>query len=236
MNLNIRKLKFPFWNIPFLVLIKKALKELNVGYTDECCNESFSSGRSAASIPTPIIGFKVNGPESGTYNELKVHFDANAGGFDFTKGNPEIFLFRYRNNRKSTRRDEDNNIIKRIKSSKFVHPSTDGAETKWAGWKFFSGKQYDNDGTEISGRITEWSIPSTIKPYQRFTLNFVKQIFWYTKAGIGGNPVVSTDNAVDFNSVNGYTLLNPDNQNGQNIYIYAKQIIQTDLKKLKNLH
>jgi hypothetical protein len=139
--------------------------------TDNLGNTSViggGGGGTGIQIPTPMIGI------TGSNYDLVVHFLDQ--GFDFTQGNPELFLFRWK---KSSRKKVGG--VRKKKPSGWVHPSTDGANVKWQGWKFFGGGQvsaFNNIG--VTGRTTEFEIPSTIKPYERFSVNFNKYMFWYT--------------------------------------------------------
>ena len=131
-------------------------------------------GGSGIQIPTPIIGI------TGLTTDLVVHFLDQ--GFDFTTGNPELFLFRWRNNSKKKITAVPDNIKKR-NTSRWVHPTTDDADVKWDGWKFFNGRQKTPYNGIVTGRITEFEVPSTIKPYERFLVNFNKYMFWYSFDG-----------------------------------------------------
>lgn len=130
---------------------------------------SITTSPAVANIPKPILS------AIGGSSDLYVHFTDT--GFDFTQNNPEIFLFRYRNNRNKAGISVGG-TVKKLKA-RYVHPVTVNALTKWAGWKFFSGETKDRDGAVINTRITEWAIPSTILPYQKFILTgFNKYMFW----------------------------------------------------------
>lgn len=123
-------------------------------------------GGSGLQIPQPIIS--ITGSNA---NGIAIQLPDT--GLDLTQGNPEIFLFRWRNSHRTkfgTRR--------RKKESKWVHPSTDGANVKWQGWKFFGGGQVNASSNIITGRTTEWQIPSGTTPYQKFGIDFNKYIFW----------------------------------------------------------
>jgi len=131
---------------------------------------------STSNIPRPLIGIDSEN------SKLIISFPDT--GFDFTKDNPELFLFRYKNVKHSKHGDK-----RRKKKAGFVHPSTHDASTKWAGWKFFNGHHFykGNNGisdTVIEGRITEWPIPSTILPYQNIEIAFNIPMFW-NKRNIG---------------------------------------------------
>ncbi len=120
-------------------------------------------------IPEPqihIIGYPIN--------QLNVKFSDTS--FLTEENNAELFLFRWRNNH----RTKVNNPItrRRRKKSKWFHPSTSSADTKWQGWKFFNGKQYDTNGFEITGRTTEWALPTNLLPYQLHSINFNEYLFW----------------------------------------------------------
>lgn len=122
-------------------------------------------------IPTPIVSIT---------GETQVFVQFPDTGLDFSSVNPELFLFRWRNNHVTK-----HNGVKRRRTSKWVHPTTSDAATKWAGWKFFGGNQYWVKGSpgsvtvgSITGRTTEWTIPPTLKPYEKVSINFNKYMFW----------------------------------------------------------
>lgn len=152
--------------------------------TDHLGNTTIIGGGSGMQIPVPMISLTSN------TNSIGVKFSDY--GFDFTQNNPEIFLFRWRNKRKSQIKDGLGTVIgKRIRPSGWVHPSTDGSDIKWEGWKFFNGehkyiKPHGYTGT-ITGRVTEWSIPSTIKPYEEFAIDFNRYMFWSVFANDGSS-------------------------------------------------
>jgi hypothetical protein len=154
--------------------------------TDHLGNTTIIGGGSGMQIPVPIICLTSN------TNSIGVKFSDY--GFDFTQNNPEIFLFRWRNKRKSKKEISLGVFEKRVRPSKWVHPTTDGADLKWEGWKFFNGDQkyykpvfgYTYTGT-ITGRVTEWAIPSTIKPYEEFQIDFNRYMFWNVFADDGSS-------------------------------------------------
>ncbi len=155
-----------------------------------------------ATIPTPMIG--VNGRS----NVINIQFTDL--GFDFAKNNAELFLFRYRNakRKKIIDRNNQSNGTKKKIPAKWVHPTTADASTKWNGWKFFNGEQslynpqtFSTEG--IPGRVTEYSIPANLLPYQRFNIEFNRYMFW-RKTSVAGttfdanfiseaNPTTTTD-------------------------------------------
>ena len=160
-------------------------------------------------IPTPIvtIDYKEN---QNVNNEICVHFVDN--GFDFlSASNPEIFLFRWKNNRNAKRKDGST----RKKRAKWVHPNTQNSTTKWAGWKFFSGVQYMHNAngvpSEFDSRVTEWLIPTTTKPYERISIPFNRYMFQsevdssnlYKHLSVDGNVLIGT---------NGYKIKDRVNQ------------------------
>lgn len=146
----------------------------------------------APTIPAPLIGI------DNTNRQLVISFQDN--GFDFTQGNPEIFLFRYRNTRHSKHRNR-----RRKKRSGFVHPSTYNASTKWQGWKFFNGEHsyYSPEVgyNTITGRVTEWTIPSDLIPYQQFRIDFNENMFWNKRTY--GDLVVTPTVEFDINPYDG---------------------------------
>jgi hypothetical protein len=123
-------------------------------------------GGTGFQIPQPIISI------TGT-NANGVAIQLPDTGLDYTQGNPEIFLFRWRNSHRSKTGPK-----RRKKKSNWVHPSTDGANTKWQGWRFFGGSQIDANASIFTGRTTEWAIPSGITPYEKFSVDFNKYMFW----------------------------------------------------------
>lgn len=148
--------------------------------TDHLGNTTIIGG-SGIQIPIPIVSLTSN------TNSIGIKFSDY--GFDFTQNNPEIFLFRWRNKRRT--KIPNSGGLKRIKPSGWVHPTTDGADLKWDGWKFFNGEQkfnkmYGYAGT-ITGRVTEWAIPPTIKPYEEFQINFNRYMFWNVFAEDGSS-------------------------------------------------
>jgi hypothetical protein len=123
-------------------------------------------GGSGFQIPQPIVS--ITGT---TGNGVAIQLPDT--GLDYTINNPEIFLFRWRNSHRSK-----TGLKRKRKRSNWVHPSTDGANTKWQGWKFFGGSQIDANGVIFTGRTTEWAIPSGITPYEKFSVDFNKYMFW----------------------------------------------------------
>lgn len=117
-------------------------------------------------IPQPIISITGSNADG-------IAIQLPDTGLDLTIGNPEIFLFRWRNSHRTKF-----GVRKRKKKSKWVHPSTDGANVKWSGWSFFGGSQVNASSYIISGRTTEWEIPSGTKPYEKFGVDFNKYLFW----------------------------------------------------------
>jgi hypothetical protein len=134
-------------------------------------------GGTGVVIPQPII--LLTGSTNGFMLSQGVAIQFPDTGFDFTSNNPELFLFRWKRGKLSTRTNNFDLRGDRKKYGKWVHPTTQGSETKWEGWKFFNGKQYFNGASyELTGRTTEWSIPSTILPYQIFGIDFNRYMFW----------------------------------------------------------
>jgi len=157
-------------------------------------------------IPTPIISIdksKINNNQ-----QLRVSF--NDSDFDFSKGNPEIFLMRYKNSgRKIGKTILNPSGERRNFKAKFVHPTTQGSDMKWNGWKFFNGKQSIFRGVwniPVTGRVTEWAIPSTILPYQQFIVPFNRYMFW-TQQDISNNTAQYDQNF--FTNFSEYTTINP---------------------------
>jgi hypothetical protein len=104
-------------------------------------------------------------------NPLSVYFLEN--GFSFDTGNPEIFLFRWKG---KTRVPAG---IYRMKTAGWKHPATVDSAIKWQGWKFFNGAQTLYGAATTNTRVTEWAVPSTIKPYERYNLStFNKYMFF----------------------------------------------------------
>jgi hypothetical protein len=139
-------------------------------------------GGTGIQIPQPIVlitGATDASPSTG----ISIQFADT--GFDFTQGNPEIFLFRWKNGGSKTYRiSQFAGQPKRKRFSRWVHPTTEGSEVKWEGWKFFNGNQYYNGAfQQITGRTTEWLIPPTIKPYEKFGIDFNKYMFWNLTSG-----------------------------------------------------
>lgn len=121
--------------------------------------------------PAPIMSwYKSTG--------LTAHFADS--GYDFAVGNPELFLFRYRGKRRSRVIDLLTSLpVARKKKARYVHPTTIDSVTKWAGWKFFAGEQRLRDSVIVNTRTTEWTLPGTIKPYEKFALSgFNEYMFW----------------------------------------------------------
>lgn len=132
-------------------------------------------GGTGVVIPQPII--LLTGSTGNLPKGIAIQFPDT--GFDFTSNNPELFLFRYKRGNKSTRTNSFDPRGKRKRYGRWVHPTTEGSEVKWAGWKFFNGKQYyEGASYELTGRTTEWVIPSTIIPYQIFGIEFNRYMFW----------------------------------------------------------
>jgi hypothetical protein len=129
-------------------------------------------------IPTPIIS--IDKSQINNNQQLRVSF--NDSDFDFSKGNPEIFLMRYKNSGRKIIKTILNPIGERRQyKAKFVHPTTEGSDMKWNGWKFFNGKQSIFRGVwniPVTGRVTEWTIPLNILPYQQFIVPFNIYMFW----------------------------------------------------------
>jgi hypothetical protein len=124
---------------------------------------------SGYAIPQPIIG--VNGAS----DDISYYFRDE--GFDFTSGNPELFLFRWSNTHK-----KKNVLLDEYykKHSGWVHPVTQDATTKWNGWKYFSGNQLCDtvSGSTIINRITEFTVPSNTVPYSGNTIHVNRYMFW----------------------------------------------------------
>lgn len=161
-------------------------------------------GGSGIVIPQPIIHI-VGYPT----NQLSVKFSDTS--FLTPENNAEIFLFRWRNRH----RTKTNTPITRIrrKKSKWYHPSTASADTKWQGWKFFNGKQYNRNGIEITGRITEWDLPLNLLPYQLHTLNFNEYLFWNVEdQNTGGT-------TSDVNVFTGYDIFTPTDHYASGDYL-----------------
>ena len=166
-----------------------------IALTDHNGNTTIiGGGGSGIVIPQPIIHI-VGYPT----NQLSVKFSDTS--FLTSQNNAEIFLFRWRNRHRS--KTVTPTVRIRRKKSKWYHPSTASADTKWQGWKFFNGKQYDRDGFEITGRITEWGLPLNLLPYQLHTLNFNEYLFWNVEdQNTGGT-------TSDVNVFIGYDLFTP---------------------------
>ena len=131
-------------------------------------------GGTGVVIPQPIV-LLTGGTTTMLSQGLAIQFPDT--GFDFTSNNPELFLFRWKRGNHTYRTNKNDPRGRRKKYAKWVHPTTENSDVKWAGWKFFNGKQF-NEGYELTGRTTEWSIPSTIIPYEVFGINFNKYLFW----------------------------------------------------------
>jgi hypothetical protein len=140
-------------------------------------------GGTGIQIPQPIVLFTG---VTGQYIKNGLSIQLPDTEFISSSINPELFLFRWKRGKYSTRSNSVDPRGKRKKNSKWVHPTTEGSETKWAGWKFFNGKQWHNPtNTELTGRTTEWEIPLTINPYEIFGIDFNKYMFWnFRSSGI----------------------------------------------------
>lgn len=126
-------------------------------------------------IPQPIV--LLTGDTSQTVRK-GISIQLPDTEFLSSSSNPELFLFRWKRGSYTYRTNISDPRGKRRKNSKWVHPTTEGSETKWAGWKFFNGKQQHYYGIELTGRTTEWAIPQTIIPYEIFGIDFNKYMFW----------------------------------------------------------
>lgn len=119
--------------------------------------------------------------------EMRIYFLEN--GFDFTTGNPEIFLFRWKG---KTNKKRLGFAVRKVHSG-WKHPATVNASTKWAGWKFFNGNQFLYGGAVTNTRITEWSVPSTIKPYDRTVLTGFNRFMFFTEVDHNTNTLTNYD-------------------------------------------
>jgi hypothetical protein len=133
-----------------------------------------ANGGSGVVIPAPIID--ING--NGTSGVINISF-ANST-FDFSTGNPEIFLMRYKNTRRKMYYVNAEKVRVR-RASGYVHPTTFDASVKWQGWKFFNGTHsWIGTTNAFENRVTEWSIPVLI-PYQTFQITMNPYLFWNFK-------------------------------------------------------
>lgn len=142
----------------------------------------------APNIPKPIVAVH------GVNNNITVSFKNTQ--FDFTQPNIELFLFRWKNNR----RKKVNSIVKK-NSASWVHPATEGWETKWAGWNYFGGdhnyKDKDNlYATIIHNRITEFAVPTTLVQNLQFDITFNRYMFW-NKIDLINSIAVFDDNFIE---------------------------------------
>lgn len=140
-------------------------------------------------------------------NEMKVYFMDS--GFDFSKAaNPEIFLFRYKGRQ---RKGSSVTVIRKIKAG-WKHPATVDSAIKWQGWKFFNGEQSLYGGAITNTRITEWAVPSTIKPYDRVTLTGFNKYMFMSEIDTTGPTLLSFDSNVlgDYNLNDKINTLNSD--------------------------
>lgn len=160
-------------------------------------------------IPTPIITIDKT---FGQLQQLRVSFAGS--DFDFTKGNPEIFLMRYKNSgRKKVKTISIPTGERKFYFSKFVHPTTEGSNIKWNGWKFFNGKQSIHRfstgvNLPVTGRVTEWSIPSNVLPHQQFIVPFNRYMFW-TQENLGTGLISYDQNFFTDPLYLEYTTTNP---------------------------
>lgn len=90
MNLDIRNFKFPYWNMPFLTLIKKSLKALNVSYNDVCCNDLYE----AQNPPIPALTYREFDGKIIKNENISVIVNT-LGGYDFEKIDVGIYKFTF---------------------------------------------------------------------------------------------------------------------------------------------
>lgn len=154
--------------------------------------------------PTPQIEYDYS------TSELRVFFLEN--GFDFTTGNPEIFLFRYKAKKRKISLIYGNKLLQ----SGWKHPATVNAATKWSGWKFFNGSQSLYDGSVVNTRITEWAVPSTVKPYQRTVLTGFNKYMFINEIDTSTSSVVQYDSNI-LSGAASYQINNKINSSNSNL-------------------
>ena len=142
-------------------------------------------GSISQSIPIPLIGIQGNG----TSGILEISFGAT--DFDFTKGNPEIFLMRYRNTRKKMKFVNGVRVWRYNKAG-YIHPSDATASSKWQGWKFFGGSQKIRILGELfeTPRTTEFPITIATN-YDIMNISLNRFMFWSLKDY--ANDIVTSD-------------------------------------------
>lgn len=131
----------------------------------------------AAPAPVPEAAVVIPRPQLEVVGgDLAAYFLPTA--FNFSQGNAELFLFRWKNQRR--KKSTADNPHRR--KGGWVHPANFDWETKWAGWGFFSGRNAE-------ARITEYAIPGDVKNFQRFMVPFNKYMFWKDGSKIDVNVV-----------------------------------------------
>jgi len=187
--------------------------EMLADFADSKANAFYGSGI----IPVPIIAFKQGGA-SVENPPLEVHFGGTS--FDFTKHNPELFLFRYRKSHRKKIIPTLINAGHKIIRSGWTHPTTMGNGTKWQGWKFFCGGQnyfnheFPATPHPIENRVTEWAVPATIKPFQKLQIDFNRFMFWITNTASldGASIAINPDADISYvRVVRLFTIDNPVN-------------------------
>jgi hypothetical protein len=132
----------------------------------------------SATIPIPII-FIERPVEAGN----GLHISYRDTGFDFsTTQNPKLFLFKWKETRKTRKKQVTKTILQGWK-----HPVDMDWEANWQGWKFFGGKQSCPVATEnVLLRRTEWDVDANLKPMQKQLIDFNKYYGWREKDSTEG--------------------------------------------------
>lgn len=165
-------------------------------------------GSISQSIPIPLIGIQGSGQ-----GQIEISFGAT--DFDFTKGNPELFLMRYRNTRKKMKFVNGVRVWRYNKAG-YIHPSDATANTKWQGWKFFGGSQKIRILGELfeTPRTTEFPITISTN-YDKMNISLNRFMFWSLKNY--NNDIVTSDTNVFVN--NAITKINNNPNNNPNLKV-----------------
>lgn len=165
-----------------------------------------SKANNGGAIAAPIVTFGTS------VNNGSINIQFADTSFLAEAVNPEIFLFRWRKNRKAKYNNKLGDILRRTKYARFVHPTDKNAGTRWQGWRWFNGNQLWSKigsalGTQVlQNRQTEWAIPPTLAPMEKFSINF--NIYMFFQEVDDSDTYLARYDVNLFNGVD-YTLTNP---------------------------